>query len=352
MARIRYVKQGLFHNEELSDCDPLARMLFIGLWTEADREGRLADRPKKIKAILLPYDDCDIEVLLNQLHEKEFIVRYTVNDEAFIQVNNFSKHQNPHPKEAPSEIPPPPNEPVPAIIKEYVYFIRCEATGMIKLGKAQDPIARLRALQTGSASELVLVGAIEGGFDREKELHERFAHLKTRGEWFKPETELLDWIRVITNPDEKEPIPGIAGNGEKLPATESNGKTFLATGEQCRNLNSNYDSNSEGNLDSKKTSTATVRARTIPGNDAADDSFSRAGPEKKNGNGKGGKSRFDEPLCREFVELVVCKQRAVHNPGGLAHKIYETGNSDRDIQAWLDNGKQAPRQKRKAEIPG
>jgi len=36
----------------------LARLLYPGLWMLADREGRLEDRPLRIKAEILPYDTC------------------------------------------------------------------------------------------------------------------------------------------------------------------------------------------------------------------------------------------------------------------------------------------------------
>jgi len=110
MARSRNIKPGFFLNDKLAECDPLARLLFAGLWCIADREGRLEDRPKRIKAEILPYDNCDVDNLLNQLAKHGFILRYTVDGERYIQVINFSKHQNPHIREPESIIPPPPEQ--------------------------------------------------------------------------------------------------------------------------------------------------------------------------------------------------------------------------------------------------
>ena len=107
MARARNIKPGLFVNDELAEVEPLGRLLFIGLWTIADREGRLKDRPKKIKAQTLPFDNCDVDGLLNQLQEHGFIYRYKTGECSYIQVLNFTKHQNPHIKEQESEIPAP-----------------------------------------------------------------------------------------------------------------------------------------------------------------------------------------------------------------------------------------------------
>lgn len=111
MARTRSIKPGFFDNEILGDLPPLTRLLFIGLWCIADREGRLEDKPRRIKKILLGYDDVDadgVDKMLQSLHDTGFIFRYTVEDKSYIQVVNFTKHQNPHIREKASEIPPPP----------------------------------------------------------------------------------------------------------------------------------------------------------------------------------------------------------------------------------------------------
>lgn len=107
MARSRNIKPGFFMNDELAEIEPLGRLLFAGLWCIADREGRLEDRPRRIKAEVMPYDNCDINGLLDQLAGRGFITRYKVDGERYIQVVNFAKHQNPHYKEVPSEIPAP-----------------------------------------------------------------------------------------------------------------------------------------------------------------------------------------------------------------------------------------------------
>lgn len=107
MARSRNIKPGFFANEDLAECDPLARILFAGLWCLADRAGRLEDRPKRIRAEILPYDTVDADALLNQLQRRGFIVRYEHDGSRYIQVLNFGKHQNPHVKEAKSTIPAP-----------------------------------------------------------------------------------------------------------------------------------------------------------------------------------------------------------------------------------------------------
>jgi hypothetical protein len=115
--RARNIKPGYFKNEELADCDPLARILFSGLWCLADKEGRLEYRPRKIKAEVLPYDNCNIDKLIKQLSDKEFIQVYSVNDNKYIQILKFLKHQNPHVKELESVIPEPNQHNVEIVLK-------------------------------------------------------------------------------------------------------------------------------------------------------------------------------------------------------------------------------------------
>lgn len=110
MARSRNIKPGFFKNETLAECSPLARLLFAGLWCLADRADRLEDRPKRIRAEVLPYDDGSVDEMLDELHQAGFILRYQVGEQRFIQVRNFCRHQNPHHREAESTIPEPGND--------------------------------------------------------------------------------------------------------------------------------------------------------------------------------------------------------------------------------------------------
>lgn len=107
MARIRSIKPEFFLDDELAALNPLYRLLFIGLWTQADREGRLDDRPRKLKAAILPYDRVDIEKALDALVAAGFIERYETAGQAYIQVLTFLRHQCPNVKEPASTIPAP-----------------------------------------------------------------------------------------------------------------------------------------------------------------------------------------------------------------------------------------------------
>lgn len=100
MARARNIKPGLFTNDELAEHNcPLGRLLFIGLWCLADHKGDLEWKAKRIKIQLLPYDDCNVEQLAINLDKSRFVTFYSDGKKTYLRINNFEKHQNPHPNE-------------------------------------------------------------------------------------------------------------------------------------------------------------------------------------------------------------------------------------------------------------
>jgi hypothetical protein len=108
MLRTRQIKPGFFTNEVLAQCSPLARICFAGLWCMADRDGKLEDRPLRIKAQVLPYDDCDINALLQELCDNQFVLRYEAAGAKYLLVARFKEHQHIHNNEASSKFPDPP----------------------------------------------------------------------------------------------------------------------------------------------------------------------------------------------------------------------------------------------------
>lgn len=132
MARARNIKPGFYKNEDLAECTIWARYIFPGLWMLADREGRLEDRPKRIKGELVPFDTIDIEPLLHELTAREFILRYEVEGSRYIQILNFERHQNPHHREGPSTIPKP---------EAYTSFHEQKALGLPESERSENDLA-------------------------------------------------------------------------------------------------------------------------------------------------------------------------------------------------------------------
>lgn len=116
MARARYIKPEFFKDEDLARVSLAARLLFVGLWSLADRAGRLEDRPLRIKAELFPYEGVEVEPLLVQLAKRKahgngtLIERYEVSGRRYIQISNFAKHQKCHPGEKDMGFPEPPGK--------------------------------------------------------------------------------------------------------------------------------------------------------------------------------------------------------------------------------------------------
>lgn len=120
MSRSRNIKPGFFKNEVLAELCPEFRLLFVGLWTYADREGRFEYRPRRIRAEILPYDDSvSVEDGIAALADSGFLEIYEVSGQILGQIKNWAKHQNPHHKEIGSTLPGPPGH-VDTVCADYI----------------------------------------------------------------------------------------------------------------------------------------------------------------------------------------------------------------------------------------
>lgn len=104
MARIRTIKPEFFTSEDIVELDPLARLLYIALWCEADKEGRLSWKPKTFKMRYLPADDCNIDAICDALLTRGLVVAY---GEGLAYIPSFKSHQHINPREKESTLPPP-----------------------------------------------------------------------------------------------------------------------------------------------------------------------------------------------------------------------------------------------------
>ncbi|HCX66930.1 GIY-YIG nuclease family protein [Parvibaculum sp.] len=77
--------------------------------------------------------------------------------------------------------------------KSVVYFIGDEE--FVKIGYTTSLEARFKALRTSSPRPLKVHHVLFGGRDDERELHQRFSHLRVEGEWFCLSGELLKFIK-------------------------------------------------------------------------------------------------------------------------------------------------------------
>lgn len=68
--------------------------------------------------------------------------------------------------------------------ESFVYFVEAVGIDRIKIGWTTNLEARLTDLQCGCPVPLEHCFSIPGGSDEEHELHHRFRHARTSGEWF------------------------------------------------------------------------------------------------------------------------------------------------------------------------
>jgi hypothetical protein len=192
MARIRTIKHEFFLDEELAKLGAHARLCFIGLWTLADRDGRLEDRPARIRAELFPYEPrVSVESMLSDLEQAGFVVRYEVDGRAFIAIRTFAKHQRPNLREPASEIPAPSAVPCTHVHAraEQTMSDRSAARNGSGEGKGMDPgkgmenggELALAVLPPSRSGDLAALDPVQAVFAHYRTYHPK-AHPKPRRE--------------------------------------------------------------------------------------------------------------------------------------------------------------------------
>lgn len=104
MARIRTIKPEFFTSEDIVSLSPMARLLYIATWCEADKEGRLIWKPRTFKLRYFPGDSCDVEALCDELVSAGLVVPY---GDGLAYIPAFAKHQHINPRESASTLPDP-----------------------------------------------------------------------------------------------------------------------------------------------------------------------------------------------------------------------------------------------------
>lgn len=107
MARIRSTFPGQWTDEDFVECQPLSRLLAIGLRNEADDQGVFEWKPVGLKMRLMPADNADIGVLLADLEAHHQVKRFTVDGRTYGAIRNFVKFQKP---KKPTKVHPLPAE--------------------------------------------------------------------------------------------------------------------------------------------------------------------------------------------------------------------------------------------------
>jgi hypothetical protein len=78
--------------------------------------------------------------------------------------------------------------------KGFVYFIVNYEQKVCKIGYSLNPEKRLKEIQTCYPYRLIIHKKVVGDLKKEKWFHKVFSRYKTKGEWFRIEGDLKDYI--------------------------------------------------------------------------------------------------------------------------------------------------------------
>jgi hypothetical protein len=88
----------LWQSESIGKLTRDQRLLFIGLFSNADDQGRLRAHPAVVRSLVFPYDDISLDQIsadLQALNDGEFITLYEADDKRLLQVVNWWDYQRP-----------------------------------------------------------------------------------------------------------------------------------------------------------------------------------------------------------------------------------------------------------------
>ena len=105
MARIRTIKPEFFTSEDITSLTPLARLFYVSLWCEADRDGRISWRPVTLKQRYLPADSVSIDALAGELISSGLVILYEIEGKTYAEIPSFKNHQVINNRESESILP-------------------------------------------------------------------------------------------------------------------------------------------------------------------------------------------------------------------------------------------------------
>ncbi len=79
----------------------------------------------------------------------------------------------------------------------YVYLMKSEKTGLLKIGYSSNPVARAKKLETGNGGKINIVKLIPGGMKLEKLIHGLFSRYNVMNEWYSDVDEIREYFDTI-----------------------------------------------------------------------------------------------------------------------------------------------------------
>lgn len=92
MARIRTIKPEYWTSDQVADCSPIARLLFVGLWNFCDDAGRHPAKARRVKMEVFPGDAFsaeEVQAWIDELIEADLLIPYEVDGKHYWQVTGW-----------------------------------------------------------------------------------------------------------------------------------------------------------------------------------------------------------------------------------------------------------------------
>lgn len=110
MARRRMIDPAIWQSEDFAKLTLLARLLFIGMFSLADDEGKGRAKPIYLKSVIFPYEEdlrlIDVEKALSEIGTNMSVTLYSHDGSDYYLLKNWDKWQRVD-KPQPSKIPFP-----------------------------------------------------------------------------------------------------------------------------------------------------------------------------------------------------------------------------------------------------
>lgn len=110
MARYRTIKPEFWSSEQVMECSPIARLMFIGMWNFADDAGRLYFSAKTLKAQIFPGDDItaeNVRGMLDELSSNGLVRFYAVDGKEYLLITGWHHQKIDRPQKPRHPEPPP-----------------------------------------------------------------------------------------------------------------------------------------------------------------------------------------------------------------------------------------------------
>ncbi len=187
MPRIRSIKPYIWGDDALGGVSRDARLLFVGMMTQADDDGRLVATGSALAGAIYPYDDLPtrlVERWRDELRSAGLIRVYRAGRATYAVLVGWDKHQRIQ-KRQPSSLPAPPDDDDPDSAPSRVPVAYQSRTSRVR---NREPVSTLSGteveveVEVEEEVEVEVDGTTHQGDDESATLHARLLREDPSGE--------------------------------------------------------------------------------------------------------------------------------------------------------------------------